>query len=171
MNVGGSTFNLTVPAQSITLLVIAAAAPTPTPTPTPTPSPSPSPTPAAPVLYTEQNSQRALALDSVNLLHDPFAFTTTKNFSADHRTRIILLAGNVELNAGETSAVVTAQAEDSLNNTYPLTVEFVGKVPGYTWLTQIVVKFPDPPAAAGDFWVSISLRGVPSNKAFVTMEL
>ena len=171
VNFGGSSFNLTVPAQSITLLVIAAAAPTPTPTPTPTPSPSPTPTPAPPVLYTEQNSQRALALDSVNLLHDPFAFTTTNNFSADQRTRIILLAGNIDLNAGETSAVVTAQAEDSQNNTYPLTVEFVGKVPGYDWLTQKSSRFPDQHPRPETTWVSISLRGVPSNKAFVTMKL
>lgn len=168
VNFGGNSFNLTVPAQSITLLVIAAAVPTPTPTPTP--SPSPTPTPAAPVLYTEQNSQRALALDSVNLLRDPFAFTTKNNFSADQRTRIMLLAGNVDLNAGETSAVVTAQAEDAQNNTYPLTVEFVGQVPGYDWLTQIVMKFPDQVTLAGDYWVSISLRGVSSNKAFVTMK-
>jgi hypothetical protein len=39
VNFGGNSFNLTVPAQSITLLVIADAAPTPTPTPTPTPIP------------------------------------------------------------------------------------------------------------------------------------
>ena len=26
---------------------------------------------------------------------------------------------------------------------YPLTVEFVGKVPGFDWLTKIVVRLPD----------------------------
>ena len=83
-----SNVNLNVPAQSITLLVIAQAAPTPTPTPTPTPSPSPTPTasPSPPVIFTEEASQRALALDSVNLLRDPFVGNTTLNFSGDHRT-------------------------------------------------------------------------------------
>ena len=28
-------------------------------------------------------------------------------------------------------------------NAYPLTVEFVGKVPGFDWLTQVLVKLPD----------------------------
>ena len=150
INFVGGSLSLTAPAQSITLLVI----------------PS-----AAPLLFTEQTSQRAQALDSVNLLRDPLTFSTTTNFSADQRTRIILLAGNLELKSGETSAVVTAEAQDSLNNTYPMDVEFVGKVPGQTWLTQVVVKFPDPPPSAGDYWITIRLRGVPSNKAFVTMKL
>ena len=170
INFGGSNINLTVPAQSITLLVIAAAMPTPTPTPTPTPDPSPTPTPAPPVLYTEQNSQRALALDSVNFLRDPFGITNTQNFSGDHRTRVILLAGNLVLNAGEDSSLITAQAQDAGGNTYPLTVEFAGKVPGYDWLSEVVVRFPDQMVYTGDFWVSISLRGVPSNKAFVTIK-
>ena len=170
INFGGSNINLTAPAQSITLLVIAAAMPTPTPTPTPTPDPSPTPTPAPPVLYTEQNSQRALALDSVNFLRDPFGITNTQNFSGDHRTRVILLAGNLVLNAGEDSSLITAQAQDVQGNPYPLIVEFAGKVPGYDWLSEVVVKFPDQMVYTGDFWVSISLRGVPSNKAFVTIK-
>ena len=170
INFGGSNINLTVPAQSITLLIIAPAMPTPTPTPTPTPGPSPTPTPAPPVLYTEQNSQRALALDSVNFLRDPFGVTNTQNFSGDHRTRVILLAGNVVLNAGEDSSLITAQAQDAGGNPYPLTMEFVGKVPGHDWLSEVVVKFPDQMVYTGDVWVSISLRGVPSNKAFVTIK-
>ena len=149
INFGGNSLSLTAPAQSITLLVIAA---------------------AAPILFTDQNS-RALALDSVNLLHDPLTYATTINFSGDERTRIMLLAGNVVLTAGETAAVVTAEAQDSQNNIYPMDVEFVGKVPGQNWLTQVVVKFREPhPSAAGDYWITISLRGVPSNRAFVTMK-
>jgi hypothetical protein len=172
INFGGNSLNLTVPAQSITLLVIAAAAATPTPTPTPTPTstPTPSPTPAPPVLYTEENSQRALALDCVNFTRDPFALTDTHNFSADQRTRIILLAGNINLSAGEDASVVTAQAQDSQSNTYPLTVEFVARVPGNEWLTEVLIKLPNQIAITGDIWVSISLRGVPSNKVFVTIK-
>jgi len=142
----GSSFELSVPAQSITLFVIAG---------------------AAPILFTEPSLQRALALESVNLTHDPFSFTNANNFSSDHRTRITLLAGNVDLNPGD---VVTAQAEDAQSNPYPLTVEFVGKVPGYDWLTEVVVSFLEPPPGPGDFKLSISVRGVSSNKAVVTMQ-
>ena len=166
INFGGGSLNLTVPAQSITLLVIAAAAPTPTPSPTP----SPTPTPGAPVLYTEANSQRAIALDSVNLLCDPFPIDTTYNFSSDHRTRIILFASNLVLNAGEDSSLVTAQAQDSQATSYPLTVEFVGDVPGHAGLTEVVVKFSDQLPRGGNLWVSISLRGVASNQAIITMK-
>jgi hypothetical protein len=167
---GGNSLNLTVPAQSITLLVIAAAVATPTPTPTPTATPTPSPTPTPPVLYTEENSQRALALDSVNFIRDPFALTNTHNFSADQRTRIILLAGNINLSTAEDVSVVTAQAQDSRSNTYPLSVEFVARVPGNEWLTEVVIRLPNQIATTGDVWVSISLRGVPSNKVFVTIK-
>ena len=164
--------NLNVPAQSITLLVIAQAAPTPTPTPTPTPSPSPTPTasPSPPVIFTEVASQRAIALDSVNLLRDPFAGNTTLNFSSDHRTRLILLAGNIDLLAGENSSVVTVEADDGLGGTYPVTVESVSKVPGQNWLTQVMLRFPDQWMTGGDVWVTLKLRGVPSNKAFVTVK-
>ncbi len=164
-----ASFNLNVPAQSITLLIIPSGAPAPTPTPTPTPSPSPSP--AAPVIYTEEGSQRALALDSVHFMRDPFSLSNTHNLSGDHRTRITLLAGNVDLQASENLSVVTAVAEDGQGGTYPLTVEFAGKVPGYPWLTQIVIKAPDQWASAGDYWVTVRLRGVPSNRAFVTITL
>jgi hypothetical protein len=161
--------SFSVPAQSITLLVIAAAVPTPTPTPTPTPSPSPSPSPLPPVIYTEESSQRAVALDSVNLLRDPFTSTTTQNFSLDHRTRIMLLAGNIVLNQGEDFSVVTAQAEDTQGNTYPLTVESVRQVPGQNWLSQVIIKVPDGWTNTGQFWVKIFLRGVGSNRAYVML--
>jgi hypothetical protein len=167
-----SSVNLNVPAQSITLLVIAQAAPTPTPTPTPSPSPSPTPTasPSPPVIFTEEASQKALALDSVNLLRDPFVGNTSLNFSGDHRTRLILLAGNIDLLAGETSSVVTVEADDGLGGTYPLTLESVSKVPGQNWLTQVLLRFPDQWMTGGDVWVTLKLRGVPSNKAFMTIK-
>ena len=74
--------------------------------------------------------RRALALDCVNFTRDPFALTDTHNFSADQRTRIILLAGNINLSTGQDVSVVTAQAQDSQGNTYPLTVEFVAQSAG-----------------------------------------
>ena len=75
LNFSGNTFNLTVPAQSITLLVVGA----------PRRSCSPNRTLSEP-----------WRSESVNLVHDPFTFATTNNFSTDQRTRIILLAGNVD---------------------------------------------------------------------------
>jgi beta-glucanase (GH16 family) len=49
------------------------------------------------MLLTENNSNRALALDSVTWLQDPFDLVALFNFSQDQRTRVMLLAANIEL--------------------------------------------------------------------------
>jgi len=79
----------------------------------------------------------------------------------DFRTRLVLLATHVNLTPPED---VTAQAEDSQNRTFPLKVEFVGKVPRFDWLTQVIVKLPDELMNVGEVRVSIAVRGVSSNK-------
>lgn len=119
----------------------------------------------APSLLTEENTERAIALDSVIMMRDPFPLVTIFNFSSDQRTRVMLFATNVELMPGENSSVVTAQAEDSQHRVYPLPVEFVGKVPDFNWLTQVTVKLPEDLPHNEDVWVRINLRGVRSNQA------
>lgn len=142
--------------------------PTPTPTPSPTPSPSPTPTPPqGPVLLTEENSSRAIALDSVTSVRDPFSVHTIHNFSSDQHRRIMLFATNVDLLPGEDKSVVTAQAETQGGEVVALTVEHVGKVPGLDRFTQINVRLPDELEAAGDVQVSVRLRGVASNKVLI----
>jgi len=118
-----------------------------------------------PQLITEENSDLAIALDSVWLVRDPFAVLNPFNFSLDHRTRIMLFAINADLLPGENISAVTARAEDAQLNTYPLTVEFVGTVPGYDWLTQIVVKLPDNLPVNQNLFVTITLHNQTSNKA------
>jgi hypothetical protein len=137
-------------------------------TPTPTPTPSPTPTPA-PVLMVEENSNHGIALDSVNWLRDPFPISTIYNFSQDGNTRVMLFAMNVELQAGENLSIVTAEAEDSQQTIYPLTVEYVGNVPNLSWLAQINVRLPDNLANAGNVLVSIKVRGVQSNKVMISI--
>jgi len=137
-------------------------------TPTPTPTPSPTPTPA-PILLVEENSNRGVALDSVNWLRDPFPISTIYNFSADGHTRVMLFAMNVELQAGENLSIVTAEAEDSQQTVYPLTVEYVGNISNLNWLAQINVRLPDNLANAGNVLVSIKVRGVQSNKVVVSI--
>lgn len=122
-------------------------------------------TPPSPVILTETNSDRAIALDSVTMVRDPFPTTTVFNFSSDQRTRLMIFATNADLLSGENSSALTAQAEDSLLMIYPLTVEFVGKVPGFDWLTQVVLKLPAELPANSELLVSITLHGQTSNKA------
>ncbi|PYS61486.1 MAG: hypothetical protein DMF74_16285 [Acidobacteria bacterium] len=122
---------------------------------------------AAPTLLTEGNTNRAIALDSVTFLRDPFPLAAINNFSLDQRTRITLFAVSLELLPGEYVSVVTAQAEDVGHKIYPLKVEYVGKVPGFDWLTQVVIRLPDDFLNAGDFLLSVNLRGAVSNKAVI----
>lgn len=118
----------------------------------------------APVLATEQNSQRAIALDSVTFVRDPFAVTNPNYFGSDHRTRVILFTTNLILTPG---LVVTAQAIDSQQTNYQLPVEFVGSLPTFLGFAQIVVKLPDGIVVAGDLQMSITVRGRTSNKVLV----
>ena len=124
-----------------------------------------------PTLVTrEDDPTRAVALDSVTMMREPFPVVTLNNFSPDQRTRVMLFAVNLELLPGETALAVTAQAEDSSHRIYSLPVEYVGTVPGFDWMTQLVAKLPDEIGNAGDVWLTISLRGAPTNKALVSIK-
>ena len=123
----------------------------------------------APALFTEEASPKALALDSVTLVRDPFSVLTGHNFSQDQRRRVALFTTNAELLPGENVSALKVLAEDSQHRVFPLTVEYVGRVPGYDWLTQINVKLPDELENAGDVSLSINLRGLSSNKAMLSI--
>ena len=124
----------------------------------------------SPTLLTEEGTSRAVALDSVTWTRGPFSISSSHNFSADGRTRIMLFAAGVELQPGETAAIVTAQAEDSQQRTFPLTVEYVGKLAEANWLTQINLRLPDEVANLNDIMVNIRLRGVTSNKVLINFK-
>jgi uncharacterized repeat protein (TIGR01451 family) len=125
---------------------------------------------AHPVLLTEENTSRAVALDSVTMLRDPFSLTNLFNFSIDRRTRVVFFASGFELTPDENLAIVSSQAEDSQQHIYPLTVEFVGKVPGPALLTQVVVRLPESIQSPGMHLVSITVRGAASNKASIVIQ-
>lgn len=122
----------------------------------------------APTLVTEENSERAIALDSVTWLR-LFPIATSHNFSPDNRARIVLFLRDVQWPAGENRPAVTAQAEDAQGITHSLTIEYVGKVPGFDWLTQVIVSPPMALKDSSDVRVSVSVRGVLSNKALVSI--
>lgn len=125
---------------------------------------------AGPMLVSESGSDIAIALDSFTMLRDPFSLTNPFNFSSDKRTRLMLFATNMDLLPGEDSSAVTARAEDAAMNVFPLTVEFVGKVPGLDQFTQIVVKLPDNTPSNQPLFVSATLRGLTTNKVTIRMK-
>ena len=121
----------------------------------------------APVLVTETNSTRAIAVDAVTFTREPFALIEPVLFSNDSRTRIMLFATNLSLLPGEAATVVTADAEDGTHNHYPLQVEYVGAVPDFQWMSSIVLKLNDNLDDVGDVLVGVTYHGATSNRVRV----
>lgn len=116
-----------------------------------------------PVLLTQANSTRAVALESVRLMREPFSINST--FALDGRTRIILFSNNLELLPGDDLSVVRAEAEDRARRIYPLNVEYVGRVPDQPQLNQVVLRLNDGMTDdTGDVLVQVTYRGMASNR-------
>lgn len=121
---------------------------------------------AAPLLAVEEGTtDRAVAVESVTRARDPFPVTQAIAFSTDARTRVVLFAQNVQLLPGETASALAATAEDSSHNVYPLTVEHVDAVPGFEWMSSIVVRLSEQMTdSTGEVLVGVTLRGLASNR-------
>jgi uncharacterized protein GlcG (DUF336 family) len=118
-------------------------------------------------LVSEETSTRAVAVESVTQTREPFATTSQVSWGSDNRTRIMLFAMGVSLQAGENASAVTADAEDGAHHIYHLTVEYVGVVPEQVWATSIVVRLSDQMADAGDVLIGIGYHGSQSNRVRV----
>jgi uncharacterized protein (TIGR03437 family) len=126
--------------------------------------------PPPPALVTEDGSDIALALDSVTMVRDPFPLTTAFNFSSDNRTRVMLFATNLTLGPGEDAASIVARAEDAQLNVYPMTVEYAGAVPGFGFLTEVVVVLPGNLPAGQSVLVSLTWHAQTTNKARIRIK-
>jgi len=122
----------------------------------------------APVLLTEQNTQIAIALDSVTQTRDPFSLINRNNFSTDSRRRVAIFVWSLGLLPNDTASDVSVLAEDDQGRMYDLAVEFIGPLPGLGEVTQVVVRLPDNVVGAPrDLWVKVGLRGAVSNRAII----
>src|SRR6266480_319626 len=118
----------------------------------------------APTLLTQTNSSRAIAIESVTSRSEPFPPTEPILFGTDNRTRVMLFATNLTLNPGENASAVTGDAEDAAHAHYPLTVEYVGAVTGFEWMSSVVVRLNDSLGDVGDVLVGITIHGATSNR-------
>jgi hypothetical protein len=122
----------------------------------------------APVLLTQGNTARAVAIDSLSQKREPFTLTSSSLLSPGTRTRIILFAFNL---TGADKSSVTVDAEDDLHRHYDLPVEVVEPLPGAELLgvTQVVVKLNDNLGEVGDVLVQLTYKGLRSNRARVAI--
>lgn len=116
-----------------------------------------------PLVLTDEITSRAIALDSVTMLREPFSLVNVFNFSPDRRTRIMLFATGIDLLPGESPSSVQVRLEDSENRIYPLVVEDIRKVPNFDF-SQLVVKLPNSIAVEGDHQITLTFRGITGNK-------
>jgi hypothetical protein len=123
-----------------------------------------------PILLTEDNSLKALSVDSFFLKRDPFPLLNNDYFGNDKRTRIKLLLVDVDLFGAETPSIVTVQAIDQSQIFHNLPVEDLRKVPGVPWLNQLTVMLPSDLVVPGELTVSVTLRGKTSNPATVRVQ-
>jgi len=122
------------------------------------------------LLLQQTNSARGAAVDSVWYTKEILPIVNTQNFSADQRTRLIVFSTGLKLAAGETASAVIATAEDSQGTVRQLTVEFVGAVPNFEWMTQVNLKLNDQ-IPAGDVKIRILLHGATSNPVLAQVKL
>jgi uncharacterized protein GlcG (DUF336 family) len=118
----------------------------------------------SPVLISQPDSTRAIALDSVTHRREPFTTSAQITFGADSATRIMLFAMNLQLQPGETASAVSAEAEDANHTLYTLTVEYVGAVPDNPWASSVIVRVPQDIPSTGDVLVRIKYRDRSSNR-------
>ena len=118
----------------------------------------------APVIFTEQGTSNAAAVDSVTFARGPFRLFNPLNFSADQRTRIIFFTSDLGLSQPN-SSVLSVQASG-----VPLPVESVGPLLGVPSLTAsyIVVRLPDG-LPAGNLSLTITVNNVTSNAATLSI--
>ncbi|MEA2206047.1 MAG: hypothetical protein QOE77_2823 [Blastocatellia bacterium] len=123
----------------------------------------------APILISDTNSTRAVALESVMFTPEPFATTSPHSWNADHRTRIMLFALNLPTQGGQPLYFLNADAEDAAHHHYSLLVEYFGPVPNQPWLTPITILLNEDIKDAGDVLVRISYLGTLSNRVRVAI--
>jgi hypothetical protein len=123
----------------------------------------------APVLLTDPDTGRVLALSSVSHLRDPLPFAADTNLTPDRRTRVLLFARNVDWLSVNPNTPVTVLAEDASHRVVTLNVEYAAVNPSMNWLTEIVVKLPDEASNGGELWITLNVGGFLSNKAKVVV--
>ena len=117
-----------------------------------------------PQLLSQLGSTRAVALESITWKAEPFSPDAPAFLAANRRTRIVLFALNLDLLPGDNFSSVGVYAQDAAFRTYPLGVEYVGKLPDANAITAVVVRLNEDLGDVGDVLVGLSFHGLVSNR-------
>lgn len=116
--------------------------------------------PTAPVIFTEEGTANAAAINSVTFLRGPFQILDSHNFSLDGHARIILFTSSLAITSPPIPQTSTLSVQANGVN---LPVENVGPITGITGLngSYIIVRLPDG-LPTGNLSLTVRLRGVTS---------
>ena len=117
-------------------------------------------------------STQAAALDAVLLLRDPFPVLNLENLlhpETDRNTRVLVFVKNLQLQAGETAAVVTVNLVDSSGHSYDLGAESVWTMSALEF-SQVTFRLPDG-LSAGSCTMQIKAHGQVSNVGVIRIKL
>lgn len=91
-----------------------------------------------PELVRLENSEDAVVLGSVSFISEPISIFDVLGFGNDGIRRVIIFARNLEgINDSSLFALI---AEDAQGQKHTLEIDFMGDVPGQSWLKQLNVK-------------------------------
>lgn len=122
-----------------------------------------------PILISQTESTRAVALESVTMKAEPFPLTSSFAFGSDTRTRICIFAMDVELLTGEGANAFTADVQDGTGKIHHLGVEYAGRVPNFPGITMIIVRLADGLGDVGDVLLRLNLHGMSSNRVRIAI--
>lgn len=123
----------------------------------------------APFLLTDEITGRALALDSMIPVRDPFSTFNQDYFSTlDKRRRVSLFVWRLGLLPSDTAANLTVTAHDGVGGSYVLVVEHVTAFSPVDGVSLVVVRLPETVVGAPrDLFFKVQLRGPASNEAVI----
>jgi Tol biopolymer transport system component len=125
--------------------------------------------PSSIVLATQPNSNRAVALNSTNLLAEPFTLSTPMNFSSDTKTRVSFFVSGVQFKACQGTTTLFYDVTDSQQNHSFGMVEGIFKLPGNNPYLQLSVPLPQG-LVSGDLTFSFTLGNLISNTARISVQ-
>ena len=118
-----------------------------------------------PIIVTEEGSERAVALDSVNFTRAPFFVTTRPSFAADGKPQIALFAMNV---VSSDMGGIEVTARDENGNNYAIELESVMPLKPIG-MVQLNVKLPEEISGSKRLWIRIKSGRLTSNEALLEL--
>ncbi len=143
------------------------------------PSNDPNPDSPVPILISQNNSVRALAIQKGQAFNN-FNGKNQKSFREEsdtdafgYKSKIVLYITNVELMAGEAANAFRIYIEDQAGRKYRFPVTEIEPVKDFEWVLALTVDLRDEigfwsqPPATGDVLVRVSWRGNSTNRVLL----